>query len=361
MSTSNYAPLDVIEISGGPHDRGHEYGAASKQLIGEQVDAHYSYYQRYCGFAKRTVLRLAGKYMPFVERYNWELEAEIRGISEGAERSRSEILMLLAYWELMYRYAIPRGCTAIGLTGAATVNGETFVGQNNDEVLEPFGEAFGTVVHATPDSGPSFVAYTYPGFPGQMGINSDGIALCVNTLISDKHALGVPFQAITREILQQRSIGDALHAIARAKRASSGNFLIADANGEIYDVETTPDRYDCFYSSERMVHTNHFLSTKLGVARDVILDRLIDTIIRYNRMNRTLREMNRRASVEDLMMLFKDHLNYPHSICAHVDERQAPNEKVRTADCMIFSPSRKLMWLARGNPCQSKFGVFDLH
>jgi len=353
-------PLDVIRVSGGPRDRGYQYGVACKKEIQQAIEAHLSFYRRYCNLAKASLLRLAGKYMPPIKNYSPEIAEEIAGISEGAERSRDEILLLAAYWEILYKYSLGLGCTAIGVSGCITANGEAFVAQNNDEALEPWGEAFSRLVHVTPDHGPDFVSYTYPGFPGQMGVNSKGIALCVNALVTDEHRIGVPFQIITREVLQQESIGDAIGAVTRAKRASSGNFLVADENGEIYDVETTPNHYECFYSNKCMVHTNHFLSTKLGVRRDVLLENLIDTIIRYNRMSRILQETSEDIGVEKLMEAFKDHVNYPNSICRHINTRQAAKDQLKTADCMIYSPTRRTMWLARGNPCQTEFQTFCL-
>jgi isopenicillin-N N-acyltransferase-like protein len=341
---------------------GYAYGSACKQLIGQAIRANFSYYRRYCNFTKATALRLAAKYRPFIMEYAPELEEEIAGIAEGAERSQADILLLSTYYEIMYRYAGGGmgKCTSIALTGELTANGETFVGQTNDEALEPWGESFSRVVYAVPKAGPGFLVYTYPGFPGQMGVNSSGIALCDNALITDQHRTGVPFQVIVREILRQKTIGDAVNAVTRAKRASSVNFLIVDENGEIYDLETTPEAYDCLFASEQVaVHTNHFLSAKLGIKRDLILENLPDTVIRYNRMRRLLRHVQA-AKVEDVMRLFKDHVNYPNSICRHFDDNKIPKDRVKTADCMIFSPTRKAMWLARGNPCQKEFASFTM-
>lgn len=353
--------IDALEVSGGPHDIGYAYGSACKQLIAQALKGNYSYYAKYTKFTKASVLRLARKYTPFIVNYAPELEEEIAGISEGAGITQEEVVMLATYYEIMYHYAgLGMGCTAIAVTGTATANGETFVAQTNDEALEPWGQDFSRIVYARPRSGPEYLTYTYPGFPGQMGVNSKGIAQCANALITPEYRIGVPVQVITREILQQASIGDALDAIRRAKRASSVNFLIADENGEIYDMEATPTSYDCFYSSERMVHTNYFLSRRLGVKKDVILENLIDPVIRYNRMNRILKEIPRQATAKDLMEAFKDHVNYPNSICRHPNERLPPKDRMRTADCMIFSATKKSMWLANGNPCQAEFQALTM-
>jgi isopenicillin-N N-acyltransferase-like protein len=356
-----YQTHDPINFSGGPHDIGYAYGTACSQLIAEIVDASLSYYRKYCDLNKTAILRAANKFHPFIIDYAPRIGEEIAGISEGSERSLEEILLLVASYEMFTRHGGGGvGCTSVAVTGAATANGETFVGQTLDEAFEPWGENFSRIVHVTPRSGPKFVQYAYPGFPGQMGLNSCGIALCSNTLVSGEHRFGVPFQVIAHEILQQKSIGEALNAITRAKRATSVNFLISDENGEIYDIETTPRSYDCFYSNERMVHTNHFLSAKLDVRRDVFLECLNDTMIRYNRMTRLLRNMPQESTLQHLMDAFKDHVNYPNSICRHPDETQPPKDRMRTADCMIFSTTRKTIWFCKGNPCQTGFQKLEI-
>jgi len=64
---------------------------------------------------------------------------------------------------------------------------------------------------------------------------------------------------ITANILRQKTIGQALYSIARAKRATSINFFICDRHGELYAVEMTQDRYVALYGQDYLVHTNHFL------------------------------------------------------------------------------------------------------
>lgn len=360
QNVSGGKTLDVIKVSGTSRERGYKYGAASKKVIRKAINAHLEFYRQCFDLHKAHVLQMARKYMPHIEKYSPEIADEIVGISEGSESSTDEILLLAAYYEIYYRYTVGIGCTAIAVAGSMTINSETFVAQNNDEALEPWGEGFGKLVHIKPDSGPEIVTYTYPGFPGQMGLNSNGIALCANTLVTNERRMGVPFQVITREVLGQRTIGDAISAAIRGNRASSGNLVIADHNGEIYDLELTPSSFDYFYSNKLMVHSNHFLSTKLRMKRDLIIGKWTDTIVRYNRMNRILQESAGMIDENRLMKIFGDHVNYPESVCRHVDTRQPLEDRMKTVDCMIYSPTRKVMWLANGNPCQTTFQTFSL-
>lgn len=349
----------VVETSGGAHDRGYQYGAKCKRVIKSLVDSHFSFYRRNYGLSKDLILRDATKYTPYIEDYSPEITEEIKGIAEGAEIKHEELVMIIAFIELYYARIM--GCTSFSAAGKATADGITYVGQNNDEALDPWlnGECC-VLVDVKRNSGPSFLTYTYAGIPAMMGVNSDGIALCLNALASGEHKIGVPILIVAREILQQRCIGDAVGAVIRANRADCLNFLIADENGEIYDVEATPSSFDCLYTDMYMAHSNHFLSRRLDIKRDVIMEALPDTIIRYNRMNRLLSEECGSIELKTLMDLVKDHVNHPKSICRHEIPGARPEETMVTFDSLIFVPAKKELWIARGNPCKNEFNKYQI-
>jgi len=350
----------VVEISGGAHERGYQYGSKCKDVIKRLVNAHYSLFEHHFKLSKDQLLREARKYIPFIEDYSPEIADEIRGTAEGAGIQTEELVAVIAFVELYYPRLLG-GCTSFAAAGNATTHGTTYVGQNNDEALDPWlnGDCC-TLVNVKRNSGASFLTYTYAGIPAMMGVNSRGIALCINALICEQFKLGVPILVVVREVLQQTTIGDAIGAIIRANRAQSLNFLIADENGEIYDIEAMPKNLDHFYSNKYMAHSNHFLSKKLDFERDVIVSAIPDTIIRYNRMNRLLSEKCGAIDLKALMEFTKDHVNYPYSICRHKSPGASPEEAMVTFDSFIFVPAKKEMWIARGNPCQNEFTRYVL-
>jgi len=355
-------PHEIIEISGGAHDRGFQYGSQAKNLIERLVNSHYSYYEKYLGCSKDQVLRDAMKHKPFIEDFSPEIAEEIQGIAEGAELKTAEIIMLCAFLEIFYpRFYSGGGCTSFAVTGSATVNGETYVGQNNDEGVDPWlnGDC-SVLIKSKPKSGPSFITYTYAGIPGMMGINSKGIALNLNGLVNQDMKLGMPGLLIAREILSQKNVSDVLGTIINAERANSLNFLIATEDGELFNVEAAPGGYDVFYSSTHLVHTNHFHSMRINVERDYIPESWPDTIFRYNRMNKLLSARLGKIDLEMLMELTKDHVNFPDSICRHVDEEDPHEDRALTTDSMIFVPANKEAWVARGNPCMNAFQKYTL-
>jgi isopenicillin-N N-acyltransferase-like protein len=348
-------------VSGTPYDRGHDYGASCKDLIQRLVNAHYLYYNNRFSIQKKHLLNTVKKHIPFIEDYSPEIAEELRGISDGAEVHHEEVVMLTACLELLY----PRfggKCTSFASTGHATVDGETYVGQTSDDIVNIWlnGESV-VLLNIRRKSGPSLFMYTFAGIPGMMGVNSEGIAFASNGLICEESKLGVPGYIVSREILHQKTIGDAMKAIINAERANSLNFLIASSDGEIFDIETTPNNYDVFHTDTSMAHANHFLSKQLNIQRDIMLERSPGTLVRYHRMNRMLKENFGRINVETLFAATKDHVNFPNAICSHVDTRDPPEEHVRTFDAVIFVPAKGEAWVAHGNPCQSQIHKYMIH
>lgn len=352
----------VLQISGAARDRGYQHGSELTAPIKSLIDCQYSWYDRCCKLSKDQISRLSRKYMTATEQYSSDVAEEIKAMAEGAGCKQEEIMMLTAFIELTYRnMVLAAGCTGFLATGSATENGKTYVGQSNDDFPALWLDRKASVlINIKQDHGPSILTYTYPGIPAMMGMNSEGIGLCITGVLCEKSQIGVPTMIIAREILNKKTIEDAIKAITRANRAESANYLIADRNGELYDIEATPDSIDYLYADDCMAHTNHFLSKNLNIQKDLVLTMTPDTLIRKNRMAKLLKQEYGRLKEEVLMGFYRDHVNYPNSICRHLDENARRDYSMITFDSMIFAPAEKEMWIARGNPCQNEFQKYTL-
>jgi len=350
----------VAVCSGSPRDRGNEYGRSFSDLINRLVQSHYSFYSRIFHMDKTEALREARKYIPFIENYSPEIAEEILGTAEGAGLAHEELVLVIAFPEIYYPRLFQR-CTAFALGGDATIGGEVYVGQNEDEGLDPWLNGDCAVLLAVKrKNGPDVLTYSYAGIPSLKGMNSAGLAMCINAVICEQAKLGVPSTVITREVLYQKSIGDAITAIARATRANSLNFVIADTNGELYDIEATPNDYDYQYSDSIIVHSNHFLSQRMRIDRDFIKEKSGDTCVRLNRMRKLLEARRGRIDDRVLMEVLRDHVNYPNSICRHPNPAEPEALRGKTLDSMIWIPRRKETWLAKDPPCESKYYKYSI-
>lgn len=339
--------VEVTEVSGKPHDRGYQYGEKFKNQIEQSLDELYSSFKRTRKWKRERLLIEGRKYIPFIEEYVPEIGDEIKGIAKGAGRGYDEMVALISYYEL--GEGIPNLCTCFGVTGEATVGGETYIGQNWDGGKP----VLGVMLRVERDSGPNVLTYADYGFPAGYGLNSEGIIVVWNSVHCEKSQLGVPAYLIVREALHQKLLSEVIDRLIKIKRAESLNFIIADKNGEIYNFEATPNDYDLTYCEKTIVHANHFVSGKLKIERDLILSEDSNTMIRHNRMAKLINKKCSNINLETAMSFQKDHANYPKSICRHPPAGA-------TCSASVILPEKREMYVSFGNPCENEYHKYKV-
>jgi isopenicillin-N N-acyltransferase-like protein len=124
--------------------------------------------------------------------------------------------------------------------------------------------------------------------------------------------------------------------------------VITDDNGEIYSIEGSATDYEAIYAEDGyLVHTNHYISPRM---QKYELDRqdITSSVVRYNRANRLMKKNKGKISVGMLKNFLQDHASRPKSLCRH-------GKYVKTTFSVIINLSNKTMFLAMGNPCESKY------
>lgn len=345
-----------LTISGADaYQRGYQYGEQLKDKIRARIQMRFEEGQ-FGGFDRDLTLADAMKFWPYIQEYSHYISQEIQGIADGSRSGLQEIVMLNSSGPLaVYSKKRPaRGCTSFAVTGDATVDGKTYVGQNDD--LWAVDAEFATILRIEAGT-TKILGFALAGEFPRIGLNSHGIALCVNALYDGRAKPGVPGTIITRDILQQATIGGALYSIMRADRAFSANMVIGDKNGELYDVETTMDGYELIYGQDTLVHANHFLAKRL-VSRDFGIENGPCSTIRYNRLKKLIDKSFGSIDEEKLKAFLADHVNYPGSICRH-DSGPAPDSppgnRFTTIASVIIKPEDGVLLVAEGNPCEKPF------
>ena len=190
-------------------------------------------------------------------------------------------------------------------------------------------------------------------------MNSKGIALCINALSDGDFRIGVPFSVITRKVLGAKNIGEAINAVITPERGAGANYLIADENGECYDIETTVRGFNYFYVDKNLGHANHYLG-RTATGKETALITNAGTIVRGNRMNKLLGIHSGKIDVETCFGFLKDHVNYPTSICTHPNEDLPPEMAMKTMDSMVICPAKREIHITRDNPCKATFKKYAL-
>jgi isopenicillin-N N-acyltransferase-like protein len=348
-----YARITIS--SSDPFERGYQYGEQLRDKIRERINLRFEKGRRQ-GLDKDQILIDAMKVWPFIEEYASYIGQEIRGIAEGSGSTLEEAAMLNSFGPIAL-YAATRqtvGCTSFAVAGEATADGKTYVGQNDDMWARD--DEFATLLTIETATN-KILGLAYAGEFPRKGVNSNGIALCVNALYDGRARPGVPGTVVTRDVLQQETIGGALYSIMRADRGAAANYVIGDQYGELYDIETTMDGYELIYGQDTLVHANHFLAKDLA-SRDLGIEDGPCSVVRYNRIKKLIDRGFGSIDAEMLKGILADHVNYPGSICRH-DSGHAPDsppdKRFSTVASLIFIPEDGVLLVAEGNPCETRY------
>src|SRR3954464_3428141 len=157
-------------------------------------------------------------------------------MAEGSGVSFETLFVLNAGAELTQ--ALGRiECTVAGVTAAGTVDGHVLLAHNEDATAG-WGDLT-YVIKAEPDETPAFAAFTYAGLLLHQGVNAAGLASVGNALYARDAHPGIPKLFLYRRALAQSTIEDAIRVVTDPRRAFGNNPLLANAEGDIYDVEVS--------------------------------------------------------------------------------------------------------------------------
>ena len=353
---------DLIEVNGSSTERGYQYGKKAKLEIIKTIDFFHKWFNN-LGSNINDTRKISGNYSAFIENYSPEIKAELKAVSEGAQVNFEDILMISLNEERQL-FINNNKCTSFAATGKATFNTKAILGQTWDNYLEWQDNFKDLVLIRRSSQEPDIISYTYPGMLAAAGLNSSGIAICWNSVPRLKFQPGVPTYIIINEILRQTTLGDAITAVLRAKRAGCFNLVLSDCN-EIYNIEATPDDLEISYSNSYFSHANHYLTDRFSSQEPEPENlekyrRKASSIIRHNRMAGFLEKEAGKITAASGQKFLKDHLNQPHSICRHPDPRSDYSNKFLTRAAWVIEPTNKIFWYAGGPPCENQFIPYKL-
>ena len=128
-----------------------------------------------------------------------------------------------------------KSCTDFAAVGQATTDGSTLVAHTND--LPPETEEDLVILRVRAGDDPEFLGVSVAGLGFSAGFNAAGISMTGNAVSCSDIRPGVPRMLIARAILAARRLGEAMDACLLPLRASNYNNVIADPNGDIYNMD----------------------------------------------------------------------------------------------------------------------------
>ena len=338
-------PVPVIHVRGSHYEVGRQIGDRLKANLVREVAGLKSLKDW------DRIRAEASLFLAYSRKYVPEYVAEIQGAADAAGLAIEDLFPTVCEEIGGYGYPFTRGCSDLIASGDVTVDGSVLAAHNNDTGVSTQERV--TIIHYQVDGEPEIVAVGYGALGISVGYNSAGISLTGNQVDANDMRVGVPRFLLVRKILAARTIGEAIDAAILKERASDYNQVIADANGEIYSIEGSATDYAAIYATDGyLVHTNHFVAPWM---RKFELDpqSISDSIVRYNRGTRLMKNAVPRVTVERLKGFLSDHVNRPGSICRHGD-------RVKTTFSVIINLTTLKMLLARGNPCEVAYAEYDI-
>ena len=241
-------PFELTTITGAPRERGRQYGKQLAAGIDEFLSREI--YQAFTDkpHSRDGMLKYAAACMKEVKALSPALLEEVEGIAEGAGKSPEELVLMSLHEELYHRSPLPMHghCTAVAAGPPITADGHTYVGQTWDWMQSVAGMSSALLVKR--EEGPSLLAYGFPGLWCGAGLNSAGIALCwTSAALGDGKQgagprVGIPSYLLLTHLLYQESLKDVISEAKRAKQAGWFTFVLADGEGNLLNLEGSPEK-----------------------------------------------------------------------------------------------------------------------
>lgn len=349
--------LSLIRTRGSPHERGQQQGESARPQILRAVASYRQVIPRTTRLTWIEAVREAQQFLPYGEEAFPHFIEEIRGIAAGAGVPFHEIWTLHCYEELCEVQKRMSGCTCLAVRGEHTRDGHVLLAHNEDwlELDQP--NVY--LVHAEPDDEPAFIGMTYGPLVPNIGFNAEGIGVAINSVYPTDGRKGVPRILFSRAVLRASTIGQAIQACLPRSRAGGYNYLLADAHGELYNVETSATSHEIMYGDVGwLAHTNHYLSSRMQALEAA--GSYAGSHVRLNRARRLLGAQLGRVTVESLQTILRDHVNYPSSVCGHREPKAPPHEQDMTIASLVMDLSNQVMWAAPGPPCEGEYSAYQL-
>ena len=335
------------------------------RLHGEQARERVRGFLDYLGHTLRLSReQLRARAMVFLPQFYFHcphLVDEVDGLAQGAGVPFSDAVAVQLRGEL--GQVSEGGCTTFVISARGTAAGRELIGQNSD--VEPELKEYAYVLRLEPEGKPAVLMWTFGGMLGYHGLNAAGVAHFANSLGGGPAwRMALSHYPVKRLMLEQQSVAGVLDLLRRVPVCSSGNYVLSDGEGNITDVELTPEGFKQVGEDGRgfIAHSNHFLCAPHACPANDAAS-LPDSFPRQQRIGELLSSRLGRLTVEDLKGVLSDHSGHPTSICRHPHDgpdHPSVSARGRTSASLIAEPAEGRLHVAAGNPCEVDYRTYQL-
>ncbi|MCW4049986.1 MAG: C45 family peptidase [Candidatus Bathyarchaeota archaeon] len=345
----------IVKVHGSPYECGVQHGQQTKALIQRNINYYLDYWSRNLGMSLDEVYTRAHTILGQIRRYDGDIALELEGVADGANIDSEPIVAINGRYELAWASPaqLRGGCTSIAALPSATKTGTTLLAQNWDYRLGVKETCI--LLDVTQEDKPRVAMHTEAGIIGHKGLNSEGIGVVLNALVSDKDRLGdsVPFFTVCRKMLNSNSFTEAVKAFLKADRCVSYNVMVA-SEGVVVNLEAHPSDVSVITPEGGILaHSNHFIGDRALNVKDMYLPDDPSTLHRHLIANEMLNRKDH--SVESFKEILRNHFDYPESICFHIDPAKMPDHQEETLSSVVMDIEGKALYYTDGPPCSNPY------
>jgi len=302
-------PLRIIECSGSEYEIGRQYGEQARDNIAKAVSLMFGSLKLMPYRAERCKAIMAAKdFEPNVRSFDPEALERIHGIADGSSLTYNEVFTLQCYSELFVNYPGIAGlCTSFGLTGQATKDGLTILGQNVD--WHP--DSTIDLLRIRRKDGMTMLGLFLNGYCS-FYLNSAGVGNCANLTLCPMGPVTnhVPFAFYLYSAMQRQRAQEALDLLRRTARGI-GYIHVADKTGFLAGVESIYDDSTVIEPGAGvLVHANHYEAEQYKKF-DAATTYIPDSFTRANRLRACISETYGTITPENMMAYLQDHAGGP--------------------------------------------------
>lgn len=263
----------MLVFNGSPRALGRAHGEALRAQIHEVT----SWYQeRWWALSDEQLQQQVAPFIVTIKQRSPHLAQEIEGIAQGAAQPAWRIYALNSRTELGPSLEVLE-CTSVGVR-AARAHGDGIVLAQNWDWWSGL-RGLTRLVKLEPTAGPRILTLIEPGMLGKIGLNEDGLGLCLNALHTRAiNPSGLPIHLRCRLILECRSWSQARAMLLGGPHAASAYYLVGDAQDQLVGVECTPASSFELATQDYLAHANTHLHDHAPCLRQRIFERRLDMI-----------------------------------------------------------------------------------
>lgn len=285
--------LSLISATGAPYDLGYQIGEAVRHTV-HSVSFHNTEFltleEKWLGSDYAAQLLAASKQT--YPRYVKELE----GMAAGADLPFERLFLWNCRGDLRLPDNAPPavvnaaadGCTTLMIPGDLSSNSPHIIAHNEDGSDDLHGHCYW--LKASPEEGPGFESYLYPGMmPGHtLGVNGAGLVQTINNIRVHDLKPGIPRHIISRAVLDCETLDQATDVLNRTDRASGFHHNLGQVGDDrLISVEAPASGCVVEQILQPSAHANHLIQERFSALAQSITE---SSLVRQQRASQMVEE-----------------------------------------------------------------------